>query len=314
MTLSLMLLLPKISQANSIGIFTTGGGTYNLGDEFKVTVEAKGGLFDSFEGIITVSGPASILAFDAGNATFLPDRSPSNGRKFVGITTKTESLVIASITLKSSSIGSGQVTVSGSRLALAGKEVGTDNGSCGYTIVAGNSITSTNNKTTNIASTSAKVDDSLDKPSGIIISKTQEATVDLNSGTLSGIEFSGNSLPDYTMNLILDPDPILPDGIILAIKTNSQGTFKFILNSPLKAGFYKLSVQGENNGKLTPKSDQLSFEVSLSGGGKVTMLPDSSSYIGSIFSQHSKSIITIISVIIVTIVSAAIIFRKRRHI
>lgn len=118
------------------GIAPSGGGSKTVGTTFTITVRASGATFDSLQGVISVTGPVTVVSFSAGSATWLPGKSPSNGGQFVGIVTATSSLSIATIKLKGTAVGSGAVTVSGARLALSGAEVGTAGGSAGFTLTA----------------------------------------------------------------------------------------------------------------------------------------------------------------------------------
>jgi len=118
--------------AGSIGAY--GGGNFVTGETFTISVVAGGATFDSLQGAISVSGVADIVGFSAGGATWLPGKSPSNGGQFVGLTSATSSLTVATITLSSSAVGSGAVSVSGVRLAYSGDEVGTGGGTAYYNI------------------------------------------------------------------------------------------------------------------------------------------------------------------------------------
>ncbi|MDO8649980.1 MAG: hypothetical protein Q7K33_01570 [Candidatus Berkelbacteria bacterium] len=132
---SLIFLIGLPSTAFAAGSITaSGGGSNNAGNTFTVTVKASGATFDSLQGLISVSGPVSIVSFSAGGATWLPGKSPNNNNQFVGITSPTNSLTVATIKLKGTKVGSGKVTVSGVRLARSGAEVGTGGGSASYTI------------------------------------------------------------------------------------------------------------------------------------------------------------------------------------
>ena len=93
------------------GVFPSGGGTKTVGQTFTVSVNASGTTFDSLQGIISVSGPVSVVSFAAGGATWLPGKTPANGSQFVGIATATNSLNVATITLKATAEGSGAETV-----------------------------------------------------------------------------------------------------------------------------------------------------------------------------------------------------------
>lgn len=131
---SIFYILPVRPAVAAGGITPSGGGSNNAGNVFTVTVKASGATFDSLQGLISVSGPVSVVSFVAGSATWLPGKSPDNNNQFVGITSPTSSLTVATIKLKGTKAGPGKVTVSGVRLARSGAEVGTGGGSASFTI------------------------------------------------------------------------------------------------------------------------------------------------------------------------------------
>lgn len=116
------------------GIVPSGGTTVQNGQTFTVTVRASGATFDSLQGLISVSGPVSIVSFSAGGATWLPGKAPANNNQFVGIVSPTSSLTVATIRLKGTKEGSGTVKVTGARLARNGAEVGSAGGTTSFTI------------------------------------------------------------------------------------------------------------------------------------------------------------------------------------
>src|SRR3989344_4104042 len=130
---SLFFILPSPAYAAG-SITASGGGTNNAGNVFTVTVKASGATFDSLQGLVSVSGPVSVVSFSAGSATWLPGKAPNNNNQFVGITSPTGSLTVATIKLKGTKAGTGKVTVSSVRLARSGAEVGTGGGSTSFTI------------------------------------------------------------------------------------------------------------------------------------------------------------------------------------
>lgn len=132
--LTLTLLILPLNTYAAGGIFASGGGTYTVGQTFTITVAASGATFDSLQGTISVSGPVSVVSFSAGSATWLPGKTPTNGGQFVGITSATSSLTVATIKLKGTSAGTGSVSVSGAKLASSGAVVGTSGGSASFTI------------------------------------------------------------------------------------------------------------------------------------------------------------------------------------
>ncbi|MEX1052148.1 MAG: hypothetical protein WEC83_02035, partial [Patescibacteria group bacterium] len=130
----LAVMLWPLSALAAGSITASGGGTFTNGSTFTMTVKASGATFDSLQGTISVTGPVSIVSFSAGGATWLPGKTPANNSQFVGITSSTSSLTVATIKLKGTKEGSGKVTVSGVRLAKSGSEVGTGGGSTSLTI------------------------------------------------------------------------------------------------------------------------------------------------------------------------------------
>lgn len=123
----------QIVQA-AAGASVSGGGTKTVGQNFTVTVTASGAEFDSLQGVISISGPVTIVSFAGGGATWLPGKAPANNVQFVGITNPTTKLTIASITLKGTKEGKGSVSVSSVKLARNGSYVGTSGGSTSFTI------------------------------------------------------------------------------------------------------------------------------------------------------------------------------------
>ncbi len=127
--------LSPLQSVNAAGISASGGGSNPVGKAFTVRVVASGAEFDSLQGTISVSGPVKVSGFAAGGATWLPGKAPANGGQFVGITSPTSSLTVASITLVGTKEGKGSVSVSGVSLARNGSYVGSNGGSTGFTIV-----------------------------------------------------------------------------------------------------------------------------------------------------------------------------------
>lgn len=132
--IGLTFLLSPLTALAAGSITPSGGGKYAAGTTFTITVKASGATFDSLQGKISVSGPVSVVSFSAGSATWLPGKAPANNNQFVGISSATSSLTVATIKLKGTSTGSGAVTVSGVRLARSGGEVGSGGGSTSFTI------------------------------------------------------------------------------------------------------------------------------------------------------------------------------------
>ena len=127
-----LIMLPLKSNAAG-GIYASGGGEKSVGQTFYVTVTASGATFNALEGTISVSGPVNIISFSAGSATWMS--VPANGVHFVGmLTSPVDSLRVATIGLKGTSVGSGSVSVSSVQLANGGSVTGTGAGSASFTI------------------------------------------------------------------------------------------------------------------------------------------------------------------------------------
>lgn len=124
----------------------------------------------------------------------------------------------------------------------------------------------------NIKEPDAKINQALSKPSEIKIERDASAVNNINDGTLSGITISGKTEPGFTANIILDPAPTLPEGKTLTAIADTKGEFRLLIDFPLKAGFYKLTIQGQKEKVLTPISDIIKFEISLKEGGTVNIL------------------------------------------
>ncbi len=126
----------------------------------------------------------------------------------------------------------------------------------------------------NIKEPEAKVDESLAKPSQIKVSKGPNYVNDVQNGTVTGVVISGTVPAGYKANVILDPAPTLPEGKSLSADADSSGNWELVLDFPIRSGFYKLVVQGQKEKILTPKSDELRFEIVMANGGSINILTD----------------------------------------
>jgi len=155
------------------GIYAYGGGSKNVGETFTVTVTANGTTFDALQGTINVSGPVSVVSFSGGGATWLPGKTPAAGKEFIGITSRTNSLTVATIRLQGTKAGSGSVSVSGVKLALDGAIAGTSGGSVSFTINRALTppgeikVTSTTHPDSNQSYDAKTIELAWDKPSGV---------------------------------------------------------------------------------------------------------------------------------------------------
>jgi len=126
--------------------------------------------------------------------------------------------------------------------------------------------------TINVKEPDPKIKDELVKPSNLSVRKASAFVNDPLAGTFSGLVISGTTEPNFTANITLTPAPTLPEGKTLSILADANGNFELTIDFPIKAGFYQLTVQGQDVKTLTPVSDPLIFEISQAKGGKITML------------------------------------------
>jgi hypothetical protein len=124
----------------------------------------------------------------------------------------------------------------------------------------------------NIKEPDAKIDEKLSKPSGIKIERDAGAVNNIDNGTLTGVIITGKTEPGFTANFTLEPTPTLPEGKTLTAVADIKGEFKLLINYPLKAGYYKLTIQGQKEKVLTPISDPIKFEISLKDGGVINII------------------------------------------
>lgn len=169
---TILISIPSSAKA-AAGIFASGGGEKTVGQTFTITVSASGAEFDSFEGGISVSGPVDVLAFSPGNATWLPGKAPSNGGQFVGITSPTSSLTVATIKLKAKGVGKGSINVPNGKLARNGVVTGSDSGGASFSIVrapeppSGPNVTSSSHPDQNSSYEATTIALSWDKAKGV---------------------------------------------------------------------------------------------------------------------------------------------------
>ncbi len=117
-----------------------------------------------------------------------------------------------------------------------------------------------------------KIQEGLAKPSRIEFTKTDDYINNIEDGTFSGFKIVGITEPNFTANLKLDPAITLPEGKTLSVKSDETGKFALLIDFPIKAGRYKLTVQGQNEKILTPESDPTYFEISQKKGGVINVL------------------------------------------
>lgn len=159
---------PKVFAAG--GIYASGGGTKTEGEVFNISIVASGVQFDSLQGTISVSGNVTVVSVSGGGATWLPGKSPAAGKEFIGITSPTSSLTVATVRLKATKPGSGAVSVTNAKLARSGSIVSTSSGGTSIKInralvPAGNvTVTSTSHPDQNANYEAKEIALSWDKP------------------------------------------------------------------------------------------------------------------------------------------------------
>lgn len=126
----------------------------------------------------------------------------------------------------------------------------------------------------NIKEPDAKIDESLAKPSEINVEKASNFTNDVVAGTVTGVVIFGKTEANFDANITLDPTLTVPEGKKLTAKADAKGNFKLIIDFPIKSGFYKLTIQGQNVKILTPVSDLVRFEISQADGGSINLITD----------------------------------------
>lgn len=154
----------------------------------------------------------------------------------------------------------------------------------------------------NIKEPDAKVKDGLTKPTNIKILKDKKFSNNIKDGTVSGIIITGK-IPTkaamekalaattaidasaiesstkelYTANVLLSPEQLVPEGKKLSVTPDKTGSFRLLIDWPIKAGSYRLSVQGQRDKLLTPASDIKYFEIQQKNGGKIVGLSNKDS-------------------------------------
>lgn len=124
----------------------------------------------------------------------------------------------------------------------------------------------------NIKEPEAKINDQLKKP--IIQSIVADSSFKnmISDGTVSGIVITGTTEPNYVANLMFEPAITLPEGKTLAATADAEGKFQYLIDFPIKAGSYSLTVQGQLEKILTPIGDPIRMEVSQAKGGNIAII------------------------------------------
>lgn len=166
-----------------------------------------------------------------------------------------------------------------------------------------------------------KVNESLSKPHDISIKLADTTEDNIDSGTFTGITISGVTEPNYVANITLTPTPTLPEGKTLSVTSDENGNFTYTIDYPISAGYYKLTIQGQDNKVLTPISDEVKFEISLAKGGTINILTDADKitpvtptlkwYEKSMTIRNVVYIVSAILVLLIIITGATILIKRK---
>ncbi len=126
----------------------------------------------------------------------------------------------------------------------------------------------------NIKEPDPKIDTTLSKPSDVKIEKANGFINNIKDGTVSGIKIIGKSTPGYTVTATFLPALAIPEGKSLTAVADENGNFEIIIDFPISAGTKKMTLQGQKDKKLTPISDEVTFEVTQAKGGNIIILTE----------------------------------------
>lgn len=164
----------------------------------------------------------------------------------------------------------------------------------------------------------AKIDDTLAEPKDIKIEKADDFINNIKDGTVSGLKISGIIVPEYLAKITLLPALTLPEGKKLEAIADENGDFSLLIDWPIAAGRYKMTIQGQKELKLTPPKEII-FEISQAKGGSINILTDEDANPPeNIISNVAKNtnwrwIITITAgVLIIALIVLLIYLRRRR--
>ncbi len=118
-----------------------------------------------------------------------------------------------------------------------------------------------------------KIESTLAKPVVKDIRKMKTFSTDLVEGTATGIELSGTGQPGYSMNVKFSPT-LGETGELVTVTADESGAWVLSLEKPVKAGFYSVTVQGQQEKVLTPMSKLKYFEISLAKAGNVEFIDE----------------------------------------
>lgn len=149
----------------------------------------------------------------------------------------------------------------------------------------------------------AKVDPTLMAPQITDVSKSNDFTTDLKSGTVRGFTVSGTGMTaGYVLVLGVEPKDRLPKELLaplqpkadnaetgattatttesepvrtpLTADPNADGTWSVTVDHPIPSGFYYLVAAGQKEKVLTPPSETAYLELSVAKGGSVKLITE----------------------------------------
>ncbi len=104
--------------------------------------------------------------------------------------------------------------------------------------------------------------------SNLKVNKNESFTSDVENGQVYGLAISGETEGNNVVKVLLNPEPVLPRMRSFETESNDGGSFEYLIDYPIKTGFYKLNAQVQEEGTLScPLSDEIHFEVSLNEEG-----------------------------------------------
>ena len=119
-----------------------------------------------------------------------------------------------------------------------------------------------------------KEDATLKAPYQLKIEKGAGFLNNITDGLVTNILISGKVEPGFKISLALTPEIILPEGKVLNCQNDENGNWSCLIDFPIRSGFYLLTAQGQKDKVLTPKSEEIRFEISQADGGRVNILTE----------------------------------------
>ncbi len=121
----------------------------------------------------------------------------------------------------------------------------------------------------------AKIDPTLSAPTITGIEKTADFTNDITAGTVQGFVIKGaGGLTDFSIKLAITPADHLPAELTLISTPNADGSWSYLIDKPISAGFYTLTAQSQKDKVLSPISTTVYFETSVANGGQVKIITE----------------------------------------